>query len=89
MITKKFGFVKDENNLQLKEVLKNNAKLREVYIETYPENPLGHSSSFMLLSPVGIMTFPPRHSLEMTNLCWLPVATSLTVLLNMAGLVTW
>lgn len=45
----KFGFVKDENNLKLKEVLKNNIKLKEVHIDIYPENPLISPTSFMLL----------------------------------------
>ena len=46
----KFGFVKDENNFQLKEVFKNNLKLNEIHIDIYPENPLVSSSaSFMLL----------------------------------------
>lgn len=45
----KFGFVKDESNLQLKEVLKDNAKLKEIHIDTYPENPLDSSTPFTLL----------------------------------------
>ena len=52
MITEKmkFGFIKDENNFKLNEVLKDNAKLKEVHIDIYPENPLATSStSFMLL----------------------------------------
>lgn len=53
MVTKhtliKFGFVKDENNLKLKEALKNNVKLKEVHIDIYPENPLISPTSFMLL----------------------------------------
>lgn len=44
-----FGFIKDENNLRLKEVLKDNVKLKEVYIDIYPENPLISPISFMLL----------------------------------------
>lgn len=47
----KFGLAKDENNLKLKEVLKDNAKLKEIHIDIYPENPLVASSTpFMLLS---------------------------------------
>lgn len=46
----KFGLVKDENNSQLKEIFKNNSKLKEVHIDTYPNNPLVTSSEpFMLL----------------------------------------
>ena len=47
---KKFGLIKDENNFQLKEVFKNNLKLKEIHIDTYTENPLVSSSApFMLL----------------------------------------
>lgn len=50
-ILAKFGLVKDENNFQLKEVFKNNSRLKEIHIDIYPENPLVSSSSpFMLLS---------------------------------------
>ena len=50
MIAEKFGFAKDENNVQLKEVFKNNLKLKEIHIDIYPENPLASSSApFMLL----------------------------------------
>lgn len=46
----KFGLVKDKNNLQLKEMLKDNVKLKEIHIDIYPENPLISSSApFMLL----------------------------------------
>lgn len=46
----KFGFTKDENNFQLKEILKNNFKIKEIHIDVYPENPLVASAkSFMLL----------------------------------------
>lgn len=45
----KFGFAKDKDNCQLEEVFKNNLKLKEVYIDVYPENPLSSSASFMLL----------------------------------------
>lgn len=45
----KLGFVKDENNLRLKEVLRDNVELKEVHIDIYPENPLVSSTSFMLL----------------------------------------
>ena len=47
----KFGFIKDENNFQLKEVFKNNSRLKTIHIDVYPENPLVSSSApFMLLS---------------------------------------
>ena len=46
----KFGLIKDENNLKLKEVFKDRAKLKEIHIDTYPENPLINSSApFILL----------------------------------------
>ena len=46
----KFGLTKDENNLKLKEVFKDNIKLKEVHIDCHPENPLVTSSvPFMLL----------------------------------------
>lgn len=54
MITEKtlmdFGFVKDENNLKLKELLKRDIKLKELHIDVYPDNPLDATlSPFMLL----------------------------------------
>ena len=54
MITKstltKFGFNKDNNNKKLKEIFQNDAKLKESYIEIYPDNPLAYSTApFMLL----------------------------------------
>lgn len=54
MVTEKnlmdFGFIKDENNLKLKELLKNDIKLKEVHIDAYSDNPLDTPSSpFMLL----------------------------------------
>lgn len=46
----KFGFIKDENNFQLKEIFENNSRLKEIHIDVYPENPLVSSSApFMLL----------------------------------------
>ena len=46
----KFGLTKDESNFQLKEVFKNNLKLKEIHIDVYPDNPLIASSApFMLL----------------------------------------
>ena len=46
----KFGLVKDENNSKLKEIFKDNVRLKEIHIDTYPENPLITSSApFMLL----------------------------------------
>lgn len=46
----KFGLINDENNSQLKEVFKNNIRLKEIHIDVYPENPIIVSSApFMLL----------------------------------------
>ena len=46
----KFGLIKDDNNLKLKEVFKDNIRLKEIHIDTYTENPLISSSSpFMLM----------------------------------------
>lgn len=45
----KFGFVKEENDLRLKEMIKTSGKLKEIHIDVYPENPLISSNSFMLL----------------------------------------
>lgn len=45
----KFGFIKDENNSQLKEIFKNDLKLKEVHIDIYPNNPMSSSVEFMLL----------------------------------------
>ena len=36
----KFGLVKDEDKSKLKEVFKDNIRLKEIHIDTYPENPL-------------------------------------------------
>lgn len=49
-ILMQFGLVKDENNLNLKAVLKDKSILKEIHIDIYPENPLITSSTpFMLL----------------------------------------
>lgn len=45
----KFGFVKEENDLRLKEMIKNGSKLKEIHIDVYPENPLVSSNPFLLL----------------------------------------
>lgn len=46
----KFGFIKQEYDSQLKELLEGSIKLKEVHIDAYSENPLvSSSSSFMLL----------------------------------------
>lgn len=46
----KFGLIKDETNTKLYEVFKDKTKLKEIHIDTYPENPLTTSSKpFMLL----------------------------------------
>ena len=44
-----FGFIKDEGFLILNEAFKNNAILKEIHIDIYPEHPLASSTSFMLL----------------------------------------
>jgi hypothetical protein len=45
-----FGFIKDENNLKLKELLKENVELKELHVDVYPDNPLKTAQSpFMLL----------------------------------------
>lgn len=44
------GFIKDENNFQLNKVFRNNAMLKEIHIDVYPENPAYASTMpFMLL----------------------------------------
>lgn len=45
----KFGFIKEDNNSRLIEMIKNKTNLKEVHIDTYPENPLSCSSSNTLL----------------------------------------
>ena len=45
----KFGFVKEENDLRLKEMIRANRKLKEIHIDVYPENPLLSSNPFLLL----------------------------------------
>lgn len=46
----KFGLTNDSDKLKLKEMFKDNSKLREVHIDIYPDNPLVASSMpFMLL----------------------------------------
>jgi hypothetical protein len=49
MIDENFGFVKEENDLHLREMIKNTNKLKEVHIDIYPENPLVSQNSFSLL----------------------------------------
>ena len=36
----KLGFTKDENNMKLNEVFKDNIKLKEIHIDVYSANPL-------------------------------------------------
>ena len=48
-ILMKFGFAKDEDNLQLKKIFQNNSKLKEVHIDIYPNNPMTTSGDFVLL----------------------------------------
>lgn len=43
------GFIKDEGNLRFKKVFANNKKLKEMYIDIYPDNPLKTSNPFKLL----------------------------------------
>ena len=46
----KLGFTKDENNMKLNKVFKDNVKLKEIHIDIHPTNPLVSSSTpFMLL----------------------------------------
>jgi hypothetical protein len=45
----KFGFVKEKNDLRLKEMIRTNCKLKEIHIDVYPENPFLSTSSFSLL----------------------------------------
>lgn len=43
-------FIKDENNLRLKEIFKDNIKLKDIHIDVHSKNPLVTSSEpFMLL----------------------------------------
>lgn len=43
------GFVEDKNNLLLESVFQNNTRLKEVYIDIYPNNPMVSSDDFSLL----------------------------------------
>ena len=45
----KFGFVKESDELRLKQMIQNKNKLKEIHIDAYSENPLISSSHFMLL----------------------------------------
>ena len=45
----KYGFVDEKDYSKLIEIIRNTTKLREVHIDTYPENPLLSSNSHMLL----------------------------------------
>ncbi len=45
----KFGFVKENDDLRLKQMIQNKNKLKEIHIDTYSENPLISFSPFMLL----------------------------------------
>lgn len=44
-----FGFIKDNDNLQLNKILKNNNKLKEIHIDMYADNPIESSIPFVLL----------------------------------------
>ena len=48
-ILMKYGFVNEKDYSKLIEIIKNTTRLREVHIDTYPENPLLSSDSHMLL----------------------------------------
>lgn len=43
------GFIKEKDDLRLKEMIRNKSKLKQVHIDIYLENPLVPSSSFILL----------------------------------------
>ena len=45
----KFGFVREENDLRLKEMIRTKNRLKEIHIDVYSENPLASPTSFMLL----------------------------------------
>lgn len=45
----KFGFMRYDYETQLKELLKNSVKLKEIYVDAYPENPLNSPTAFTLL----------------------------------------
>ena len=45
----KYGFVNEKDYSKLIEIIKNTTRLREVHIDTYPNNPLLCSDSHMLL----------------------------------------
>ena len=48
-ILMKYGFVNEKDYSKLIAIIKNTTRLREVHIDTYPENPLLSSDSHMLL----------------------------------------
>ena len=45
----KYGFVKEENDSHLKDMIKSKDKIKEVYIDIYPENPFIASDFSLLL----------------------------------------
>ena len=46
----KLGFIKDEDNMKLNEIFKDNTKLKDIHIDIYPTNPLVSSPTpYMLL----------------------------------------
>lgn len=45
----KFGFIKEEDGCRLIEMVKNKTRIKEIHIDTYPENPLLSSNTHMLL----------------------------------------
>ena len=48
-ILTKYGFVNEKDYSKLIEIIRNADRLVEVHIDTYPENPLLSSDSYMLL----------------------------------------
>lgn len=48
-ILMEYGFVAEKDYSKLIAIIKNTTRLREVHIDTYPENPLISSNSHMLL----------------------------------------
>ena len=45
----KFGFIEENDDLRLKQMMQNKSKFKEIHIDTYSENPLTSFSPFMLL----------------------------------------
>ena len=45
----KFGLIEDKDNLKLKEIFKDKAKVKEIHIDIYPRNPLISSLEPLML----------------------------------------